>query len=246
MVINNNCLDMKLSRDFTTKIHYFFDHILPPILRDSKIIMFPIFWVVYGFKNAKLFLNFKKQVPFFTEKDFYDLYKNNFNSKFINNRDTDLNRSSLNKILLNIKGDSVLEIGCGKCFLSSKLQKTGYNVCAADIYVDQKLKDKFPYLKFRNENIESLSFSNKEFDTVICTHTLEHVQNISKAITELKRVTKKRLIIVVPKQRAYKYTFDFHLHFFPYEHSFLQIVKPGKYYTLETLGQDIFYLEDFD
>ena len=48
------------------------------------------------------------------------------------------------------------------------------------------------------------------------THTLEHVQRIDLALAELRRVAKHRLIIVVPKERPYRYSFNLHLHFFPY------------------------------
>jgi ubiquinone/menaquinone biosynthesis C-methylase UbiE len=238
---------MKLNRDITTKIHYIFDHILPPILRDSKIFMFLVFCAVYGRKNAVFFLNFKKNAPFFSEREFEYFYSNNINSKLINNRDTDLNKACLKEIVENIKGSSVLEVGCGKCFLSNELEKRGYSVCSVDLHISNITKNKYPNLKFKNENIERLSFSNKVFDTVICTHTLEHVLNISQAILELKRVTKKRLIIVVPKQRSYKYTFDLHLHFFPYLYSFLQIMKPKQNrYICKIISGDIFYTEDFD
>jgi ubiquinone/menaquinone biosynthesis C-methylase UbiE len=92
-------------------------------------------------------------------------------------------------------------------------------------------------------NVEKLPFGDKSFDTVICAHTLEHVQNIYQAICELRRVTSKRLIIVVPKQRPYKYTFDLHLHFFPYKSDFLTLM--GKKESIcRIVGGDIFYVED--
>jgi|SaaInlStandDraft_3_1057020.scaffolds.fasta_scaffold240202_1 ubiquinone/menaquinone biosynthesis C-methylase UbiE len=83
------------------------------------------------------------------------------------------------------------------------------------------------------------------YDTVVCTHTLEHVQNISEAIIELRRVTKNRLIIVVPQQRPYKYTFDLHVHFFPYTHSLLSIIgnKSKEVICKEAQG-DLFYYEN--
>lgn len=39
---------------------------------------------------------------------------------------------------------------------------------------------------------------------------------MNTALAELRRVAKRRLIIVVPKQRNYKYTFELHINFFPY------------------------------
>ena len=75
-------------------------------------------------------------------------------------------------------------------------------------------KSKFPEINIVTANIESLPFADKQFDIVTCSHTLEHVLDLPKAISELKRVARK-LIITVPKQRYYNYTFDLHIHFFP-------------------------------
>src|SRR3546814_1539315 len=42
----------------------------------------------------------------------------------------------------------------------------------------------------------------------------------------LRRVARRRVIIVVPQEREYRFTFNPHLHFFPYPHSFLRYVTP--------------------
>jgi hypothetical protein len=74
------------------------------------------------------------------------------------------------------------------------------------------------------------------------------VQNFHKTVSELRRVTKKRLILVVPMQRPYKYTFDLHLRFFPYLHSFLLALRGvegnKKHFVCKSVGGDIFYYED--
>ena len=106
---------------------------------------------------------------------------------------------------------------------------------------------KYPQIKFKQENIQTLSFEDNAFDTVICTHTLEHVQDIMGAIQELRRVTKRRLIIVVPKQRPYLYTFDLHLHFFRYPHMLLHYLRPTDKTVKQELKEvqgDWYYQED--
>ena len=76
------------------------------------------------------------------------------------------------------------------------------------------------------------------------THTLEHVRNIHVAIRELRRIARKR-IIVVPRQRPYKYTFDLHLNFFPYTYSLQSIIgKPKGASTVKDVDGDIFYMEN--
>ena len=66
---------------------------------------------------------------------------------------------------------------------------------------------------YSTQNIKNLKFKDSFFDTVICCHTIEHIPDINSAVNELKRIAKKEIIIVVPKQRFYFYTLDLHLHF---------------------------------
>lgn len=234
---------MKLKRNFTLKLHFILDQLVPPIIRDSKFFMYPLLVIMYG-KNAKDVFKFKEKVPFMSKDDFTEMYSNF--EKYDPDRETDLNAQCIEKIIDNIKGETVLEVGSGKAFLAGKITALGYKITAVDIKIDEKIKLKYQGVIFMNETIENLSFEDKKFDTVICAHTLEHVGDLPQAIKELRRVTKKRLIIVVPKQRPYKYTFDLHIHFFPYVYSFLQVMKPMKdNYYCKVVGGDIYYYEDF-
>lgn len=85
------------------------------------------------------------------------------------------------------------------------------------MHITDRTRSKYPKVDFVQANIQSLPFDDAAFDTVVCTHTLEHVQDIAGAVSELRRVAARQLILVVPRQRPYKYTFDLHIHFFPYE-----------------------------
>ena len=99
--------------------------------------------------------------------------------------------------------------------------------------------------ELREADIENLPFQDNEFDTVVSTHTLEHVLDIKKAISELRRVGRKRLIIVVPKQRPYNYTFDLHVHFFPYKWALLAHMTEAKgAQDMRLLDGDWYYQED--
>jgi hypothetical protein len=60
-------------------------------------------------------------------------------------------------------------------------------------------------------------------------------------------VARRRLIIVVPRQRPYRYTFDLHLRFFPYSHSLLGLLAPAaRKHRLDEIGGDWFYQEDLE
>jgi ubiquinone/menaquinone biosynthesis C-methylase UbiE len=202
---------MRISRKFANIIHGFIDNVLPPFIRDSKFVMGPVFYLFFG-KKAKLFMEFKENAPM-EDRRFVEYY--NHVQDVLVDRETDLNELCFSEILKNIKGKTVLEVGFGKAHLSKAISSKGFNVTAADIIIPGDLAKRYPKINFVEANIETLPFKDKNFDTVVCTHTLEHVQDLSKSVSELKRVAKKRLIVVVPRQRPYKYTFDLHLHFFP-------------------------------
>lgn len=48
------------------------------------------------------------------------------------------------------------------------------------------------------KNIYRLPFKNKEFDNVICSHTMEHVENPYNFLKELKRISKNVVLLVPP------------------------------------------------
>jgi ubiquinone/menaquinone biosynthesis C-methylase UbiE len=138
-------------------------------------------------------------------------------------------------ITRSIVGKSVLDVGCGRGYLVRELSKN-YKVSGCDIFLDKDLK-----AGFRVARVEKLPYKDGEFDTVICSQVLEHVVDINQAIGELRRVAKKRLIVVVPKQRPYRYTLSLHLHFFPYKWSIESYFGHGG--EIIDLG-DWVYIED--
>lgn len=206
---------MKLSRNITTKINYILDQFVPPALRDAKWFMAPIFRIFFK-KSAPYFIHFKEQSPHMTQEELADIYEKTAKGHI--QRETDLNKESVDFILSNISGISVLDIASGRGYLCKQLAKNQkLNVVGIDFVLPSIDLEGLTNLSFREGNVEEISEKDNNFDTVICAHTLEHVLNPKKAISELRRVAKKRLIVILPRQRPYRFTFDLHLHFFPYE-----------------------------
>jgi ubiquinone/menaquinone biosynthesis C-methylase UbiE len=117
-------------------------------------------------------------------------------------------------------------------------------VTATDIIISDEARSRAPSATFLEANVEALPFPDRQFDTVVCTHTLEHVRDLAKSLSELRRLAKKKLVIVVPKQRPYRYTFDLHLHFFPYRSSLLGAFgKSLGTVSLREVGGDWLYTE---
>ena len=235
---------MNLSRNLTIKISNILDNWLPPIIRDSKYFVYLPFKYLFR-DRANIFFTFKQRAPYMSEEEYVKLYQEI--DPYLIQRGTSLNIACVYATTISVIGKRVLEVGCGNAFLAKKLSKK-YSVTGVDILVDTSTRKENGNIQFINANAERLPFKENSFDTTICTHTLEHVQNFEKAVAELRRVTKKRLIIVVPIQKPFKYTFDLHLRFFPFVESFLLALKdigaPPKHSVCKNLDGDIFYYED--
>jgi glycosyltransferase involved in cell wall biosynthesis len=99
-----------------------------------------------------------------------------------------------------IKG-KVLDLGCGDGLGIEKLRRLGHEAQGLDISEEKVLKAREHGLNVKQGLMEELPFKDKEFDTVFCSHTLEHSSDAKKAVAEIKRVA-RRVIIVVPIENA--------------------------------------------
>jgi len=73
--------------------------------------------------------------------------------------------------------------------IGAQKQRDMFDVCA-DIKPDGKV--------MQYQDIMNMTYEDNKFDTVCALEILEHVVNPIKALSELKRVAKKRIIISVP------------------------------------------------
>ncbi len=196
----------------------------------------------YSEIDAALFLDFKERALNLTDKEFADVYQSAH--RFVIQRETDLTQESLHAVFESVVGE-VLEVGCGNGYLASRLAKR-HRVTACDIHVNDSLPGKFPDITFVSASASKLPFADRSFDTVVSTHVLEHVQDIDTAVRELRRIARKRVVIVVPRQRPYQYTFDLHLHFFPYEYTIVAALNPHGSFTCRDLSGDWVYVENLE
>ena len=230
----------QMKREATNRIRFVIEELLPPILRDSRLFL----WLakrVWG-RHVVDLASFRARAPFLTDGEYADLYRRHPRV----HEGTDNSAACIRRIVGRIDGVSVVDVGCGTGALLTHIKAAHphlQRLAGVDFVVeDAAALDGVDYVAAR---IENLPFADREFDTVICTHVIEHVLDYRRAIAELRRVARKRVIIVVPREREALYTFNPHFNFFPYTHSFLRAVHPvPDVYVCEDIGRDIFYSED--
>ncbi|MCF6102123.1 class I SAM-dependent methyltransferase [Mesorhizobium muleiense] len=229
-----------MNRETTNRIRFVLEDVLPPIVRDSALFR-GVASMAWGGHITRL-AAFRERAPFLTADEYETLYREHPRV----HEGTDNSEACIERIIADTVGDSVCDVGCGTGVLIKRIREardgaghyTGVDFVVADAAA-------IPGVDYVAARIEYLPFPDAAFDTVICTHVIEHVLEYRQAIAELRRICRTRLIIVVPREREYRYSFNPHFNFFPYTHSFLRAVHPvPRNHACVDIGRDIYYSED--
>jgi ubiquinone/menaquinone biosynthesis C-methylase UbiE len=228
-----------MKRKLTNKIRYVLDEWIPPVIRDSRWFMYPFYYFSYGGSNIRAVMNFKKDYFTWNEDQLRTFY-GNLNS-ISRKRRTDLTDKCLKMILQELNGgyEDVLDVGCSNGYVLSVIHERypALKLTGVDFVAGNDL----PGIQLVKADVRKLPFEDKSFDVVICSHTIEHIFEIRDFIAELKRVTRKKLIVVTPKQRYYFYSLDEHLHFFPQRELLTSAMNFSDFFC-ENVEGDWFYL----
>lgn len=108
------------------------------------------------------------------------------------------------KMIRPLKPQSILDVGCGEGFTLQKLQEKKIGKYSEGIdYSSEAIKigkQIYPKLHLFKGDVYNLKYPDNSFDLVVCTEVLEHLENPSKAIAEMKRVSSKFIIFSVPNE----------------------------------------------
>lgn len=100
--------------------------------------------------------------------------------------------------------DSILDVGCGEGFTLNRLKENGIGKKLEGIEYKKEAielgKKTYPDIKITEGSIYNLPYKDNSFDLVLCTEVLEHLDDPSKALEELIRVSKKYLVLSVPNE----------------------------------------------
>lgn len=91
----------------------------------------------------------------------------------------------------NLLHGNILDVGCWEADLRDAIRDPGVHYTGIDFGGN-------PDIKANLEQLERLPFDDGNFDCVVCTDVLEHLENLHFMAEELARVSKKYLIISLP------------------------------------------------
>jgi SAM-dependent methyltransferase len=188
----------------------FLDDFLPPVIREWRPLNR---WIANAFHGPRFDLDFKQRAFEMTPAEISATYAA-LDAGHARYRDTDTTPAQIAAIVELAVGD-VLEVGCGNGAVAEALARAGRRVVAVDVTLGSASATRQRSgAAVAIAGLPDLPFRDRAFDTVVCAHTLEHIPDLWRAAAELRRIA-RRVVVVVPCQRYYRYTFDYHLHFFP-------------------------------
>ena len=160
---------------------------------ESKISKKEILKAIYTVIRLTTFkILIKKEVPYYNlvEKELSLLNPLNYLSFIFHTR-------RYLKISKMIKNGNILDIGCGK---PSSFMADGsfLKFIDRDDSIGVDLNDlRFEKYKFIKASILNLPFENEKFDNVVAMEILEHIEEVDRALSEIKRVLKKDGVFIM-------------------------------------------------
>ena len=118
------------------------------------------------------------------------LYKNNYNIL-----------NEIRKIASQFSINNILEVGCAEgytAYLIREIFKFSITVCDLSFEAVKRAKEIYGLQGIVADIQELSNIKSDSYDLVICSETIEHIPNPDRAIEELKRISKKAIIITVP------------------------------------------------
>lgn len=197
-------------RRVTYAVRRVLDDFLPPVVREWRPLNR---WLVSRFHGPTFDLDFKERAFQMSPQEFAAAYAA-LESGGARYRDSDTTPAQIAAIVEAAHGKT-LEVGCGNGAVAAALRAKGLDLTAVDVtFGSAHATAARAQCTVALASLPDLPFRDRAFDTVVCAHTLEHVPDLYAAVHELRRVA-RRVLVIVPRQRYYRYTVDYHLHFFP-------------------------------
>lgn len=99
-----------------------------------------------------------------------------------------------------------LEVGCGPFTNVRLIEECVYNIksitCSDPLIETYKklpcwIRNNVNRIKTNSDQLENLVFNDESFDLVVCINVLDHVEDVEKCFTEMKRVLKPNGLLIL-------------------------------------------------
>ncbi len=104
------------------------------------------------------------------------------------NRWDPMHLKRIDKLLPLGAGDRVLEVGCGRGHLTSRLADRGVDIVGIDANPQAATLAEGGHVV--HMMAEKLEFEDNEFDAIVAVHSIEHIPPLEEAFAEMARVLK--------------------------------------------------------
>jgi SAM-dependent methyltransferase len=117
---------------------------------------------------------------------------------------------ALDELWIKAEPESVLDVGCGEGVLTAEwAARLGDRRIVGIDLEDPKLRAEWTArtrsnLEFRAEEATRLSFADGEFDLAAAIEVLEHVPEPEATLAEMARVSRRRLLVSVPREPLWR------------------------------------------
>ena len=143
------------------------------------------------------------------------------------------------------EGSSVLDIGCGNGrFLRQVLRERKptelFGIDISSVGIKQMVGNGVNGEVWNAENMDDF---DKEFDVVVCTHVLEHVDNDTGLAKNIARISKKQILIAVPNDCSYPEVTGTHVRKYTFE-TLCDLFKDTEFKTIKNLTRKSRFLKN--
>jgi 2-polyprenyl-3-methyl-5-hydroxy-6-metoxy-1,4-benzoquinol methylase len=116
----------------------------------------------------------------------------------------------LNKTIKATGAKTIIDAGCGEGHTTKIIKDANPEISIEGIEIGRETAEKAralnPGIKFEEGTIYEIKRSNESYDLAISTEVLEHLEEPLKGLNELKRVSKKFVLVTVPNEPLWRIT----------------------------------------